>query len=478
MSSEATREITRLILKAAEQARRETSSEPEPELTQPVHWPVQCEVGPGLEGAIACESEIGYVNGTRGRLIYRGYDIFDLAAHSTFEEVSFLLLKGHLPTRGELDEFNAKLTANRHIPETLRLMQGFPVERMNTMAALRLGMNMMRRESTYIDQEIARPSPESAISADEDSIPMEIPPYGEEHAIYEFRRLEPGRLHGSRRRRAIKQHLTGGSEEEVDYHVIAGVATVAAAIARLRAGRLPIEPDEELSHAGNFLYMITGKRPSALEERIMDVCLILHADHGMNASTFACMVVASTLSDIYQSVESGIAALNGPLHGGANEQVLRTLSEIGDARNVKQWYGQARANKRKIMGFGHRVYKSYDPRARILRPIAKHLAGANRRARDLLRTAGALEKEVVRSLGAKKGIYPNVDFYSGLVYNSMGIPPAMFTPVFAVARVSGWCARVREYLRNNRIFRPRAMYIGPFDREYKPIAKRRGTRRG
>ena len=162
MSKKETREITRLILKAAEQARKETSGEPEAALTQPVHWPVRCEVGPGLEGAIACESEIGYVNGTKGRLIYCGYDIFDLAAHSTFEEVSFLLLKGHLPTRRELEAFNAKLVACRHIPQTIRQMQGFPVERMNTMAALRLGTNMMRRESTYLDEEIARPSPEAA----------------------------------------------------------------------------------------------------------------------------------------------------------------------------------------------------------------------------------------------------------------------------------------------------------------------------
>jgi len=471
-----TQELTRIILKAAKKARAETSSEPEPELTRQLAWPMQVEIGPGLEGAIACESKIGYVNGTKGRLIYRGYDIFDLAAHSTFEEVSYLLLDGSLPTRADLETFNAKLLAYRDIPQTLRRIQSFPVERMNAMAALRTGTSLMRHEVSYVDQDIARPKPESAISSDEDSIPMEVPPYAEPRAKYEFRRLEPGRLKGTRRRRAIAMHLTGGSEKEVDYHLIAGLSTIAAAVARLRAGRLPIEPDLSLSHAGNFLYMLTGKHPSAVEERIMDICLILHADHGMNASTFATMVVASTLSDIYHSIESGIAALNGPLHGGANEQVLHVLNEIGSAKNVAKWYKSARAEKRKIMGFGHRVYKYYDPRAKVLQPLAKHLAKTNPEAKRLLSIAEALEKEVVASLG-KKGIYPNVDFYSGIVYSSLRIPMEMFTPVFAVARVSGWVARVREYLENNRIFRPRAMYTGAFDREYKPIAKRRATHR-
>jgi len=478
MLRDQTREITEIILKAAEQARRETSGEPEPELTRPLRWPIRCEVGPGLEGAIACESKIGYVNGTKGRLIYRGYDIFDLAAYSTFEEVSCLLIQGNLPTREELQEFNERLVDYRHIPQTLRRMQSFPVEEMNTMAALRLGTNMMRQELTYVDRDEARPDVETAIGSDEDSIPMEIPPYGEAHAKYEFRRKRRVRkLRATLRRRATERALTGASGLEAAYHLIAGVATVAAAIARLRRGHLPIEPRTDLSHAGNFLYMITGQEPTPVEERVMDVCLILHADHGMNASTFASMVVASTLSDIYQSIESGIAALNGPLHGGANEQVLKTLREIGDVSKVKTWYDAARAKKKKIVGFGHRVYKSYDPRARVLRPLADYLARDNKQAKELIATAGALEKEVVASLGASKGVYPNVDFFSGLVYFSMGIPPAMFTPVFAVARVSGWCARVLEYLKNNRIFRPRAMYVGAFDRQYQPVEERVKTDR-
>ena len=204
----------------------------------------------------------------------------------------------------------------------------------------------------------------------------------------------------------------------------------------------------------------------------MDICLILHADHGMNASTFATLVVASTLSDVYLSVGSGIAALSGPLHGGANEQVLRQLKRIGGPAHVKEWFARERSCKRKIIGFGHRVYKTYDPRARVLQPLVKYLAAEHPEARPLLKTAQALEKEVVGALGAEKGIYPNVDYYSGLVYHCLGVPISLFTPTFAVARVSGWTARMLEYLQHNRIFRPRALYIGPMDRDYVPVDER------
>jgi citrate synthase len=204
----------------------------------------------------------------------------------------------------------------------------------------------------------------------------------------------------------------------------------------------------------------------------MDVALILHADHGMNASTFACLVVASTLSDIYFSIGAGIAALNGPLHGGANEQVLHTLRAIGGPENVRPWFQHALAAKEKIPGFGHRVYKAYDPRARILAPLAAHLAKDNPQMRLLLQTAQALEKQVVATLGAEKNVFPNVDFYSGLVYAAMGIPQELFTPIFAVSRVAGWSARLLEYLQNNRIFRPRAVYLGPFNKQYMPPGER------
>ncbi|MCP4714829.1 MAG: citrate/2-methylcitrate synthase, partial [Deltaproteobacteria bacterium] len=246
----------------------------------------------------------------------------------------------------------------RSVTKTLRLLMGFPIEEMNTMGALRLGTNMMRQEFTILDQEQGRPGAAGAIGADEDSIAMETSPRGEERAIYEF---EKGRV----RSRAAVTPLTEACGFDACYHLISGVATISAAIARVREGHVPIEPDEDLGHAANFLYMITGRRPSPLEERIMDIALILHADHGMNASTFAAMVVASTLSDIYFSVGAGIAALNGPLHGGANEQVLRTLGRIGSVEHVDVWLDEMFEQKNKISGFGHRVYKAYDPRARI-----------------------------------------------------------------------------------------------------------------
>ena len=221
--------------------------------------------------------------------------------------------------------------------------------------------------------------------------------------------------------------------------------------------------------------MMTGKIPSPEEERIMDISLILHADHGMNASTFAAMVVASTLSDIYFSVGAGTAALSGPLHGGANEQVIHMLREIGDVKNVKSWLEKSLEDKKKIAGFGHRVYKAYDPRARILSPLAEYLAKRNKEMSELFQTAQCLEKEVVSTIGKKKNIFPNVDYYSGLVYHSLGIPSEMFTPIFTVSRVSGWTARVMEYLQNNRIFRPRAMYVGPFNKQYVSLQKRKNV---
>ena len=465
-----TKDITQLILRAASVARKETSSEPEPSLTKPIQWPVECTVGPGLEGAIACESKIGYVNGAKGWLIYRGYDIFDLCAHSTFEEVSYLLLHGDLPTKSQLETFKDKLLQYRNIPNTLRLMSGFPVEHMNPMAALRFGCNLLRQVKTDVDSDEYEHDWASFIGADEDSIPMETRPMGEEHAIYEFRRKKAKRKAKKDKRIA---RLPVGYES--CYQLIASLATIAAAVARLRKGSLPIAPDLNLSHAANFVYMLTGRRPDPIEERVMDVALILHADHGINASTFASMVVASTLSDIYFAVGAGISALNGSLHGGANEKVLHMLEDIDGPHNVKSWYKKALVKKERIMGFGHRVYKAYDPRARVLGPLAKYLVETrgDKHSQNLFRTATELEKEIVPTLGAKKKIFPNVDFYSGIVYSCLGISSENFTPIFAASRVSGWTARVMEYMENNRIFRPRAMYVGPFNKKYTSIKKRR-----
>lgn len=462
-----TKKITELVLNAAKKARKETDIEPETTLIKSINWPVECIVGPGLEGAIACESKIGYVNGTKGWLVYRGYDIFDLCAYSTYEEVSYLLLHGNLPTAQQLKTFNRKLIECRYVPETLRLLLNFPVEKMSPMEALRLGVNLMRQEFAQVNKDDSKLGAENVISTDEDSIPMETPPRGEKHAIYEFK--------GEKNIKGLKlseRDLETTAGYKSCYHLIAGVASITASIARIRQGHFPIEPDPTLGHAANLIHMMTGKKPSPEEERIMDIMLILHADHGMNASTFAAMVVASTLSDIYFSVGSGIAALNGPLHGGANERVIHMLKEIGSIKNVKSWYENSRKKKDKIMGFGHRVYKAYDPRARILSPLAEYLVENNKESLSLFRVARSLEEVVVSTLGVKKKIFPNVDFYSGIAYHALGIPTEFFTPMFTVSRVAGWTARVMEYLENNRIFRPRAMYTGPFDKQYLPIKQR------
>nr|HPN73294.1 citrate/2-methylcitrate synthase [Candidatus Omnitrophota bacterium] len=370
------------------------------------------------------------------------------------------------PEPGKL-AFKSELARFRIVPSTLRLLMGFPVEELNTMAALRMGAHFLRGEFSSIDRADYKPQGGKMISSDEDSIAMETVPRGETHAIYEF---------ASKRPKTV-EHDNGTFNPATGYRtcysLISGISCIAGAIKRLREGHLPLEPRLDLSHAANLLYMMTGKIPTPEEERLMDVTLILHADHGMNASTFASMVVASTLSDMYFSVGAGISALNGPLHGGANEQVVQMLGEIGSESNVKPWFDSAVASKKKIMGFGHRVYKAYDPRARVLMPLAGYFAAKDASASKLFGIAKALEKEVVEKLGKEKKIFPNVDFYSGILYKTLGIPSEMFTPIFAVSRVSGWTARVMEYIENNRIFRPRAIYTGTFDEKYVPLRDRK-----
>lgn len=458
-------EVAALISQVKKTALAETGANLEPDIERFVTWPIACNVGPGLEGAIACESKVGYVNGGKGWLVYRGYDIFDLCAHSTYEEVSYLLLHGHLPSQREFETYQEKLRQYRDINQTIRLLMSFPVEKLQPMAALRLGTNLMRQKQTYRDMDQSGEVTEP-ISADEDSIPMETIPLGETEAVYQFTAAS------SRRPAEATPDLTGSEDMDSCYHLISGVAVLAAAIVRLRKGMYPLEPRVDLSHAANLLYMMTGKVPTPLEERIMDINLILHADHGMNASTFATMVVASTLSDIYFSVGAGISALNGPLHGGANEQVVKVLTEIGTPDRVDQWYDDAVASGRKVPGFGHRVYKAYDPRARILAPLARRMAESRPDLQLLFETALRLEKRVVSELGLKKSIFPNVDFYSGILYKALDIPEEFFTPLFAVSRTAGWTARVMEYLEHNRIFRPRAVYTGDLYREYAPMSER------
>lgn len=461
-----TSEITELVLKAREIAYQETDDEPEPNNIKPVEWPVECTVGPGLEGAIACETKIGYVNGSKGWLVYGGYNIFDLCAHSNYEEVSYLLLHGKLPNKQEYEDFRNRLAEARKIPNTLRLMMSFPIQDMNPMAALRIGTNMMRQRLTWKDMKDAPVNHDEFIGTDEDSIDHESIPGGEDKALYEFNKAKKPRPRSANAAQDDAESL------ETCEHLISGIATLTAAVSRIRTGHIPIEWDCSLSHSANLLYMMTGRKPTPIEERVMDISLILHADHGMNASTFASMVVASTMSDIYFSVGAGIGALNGPLHGGANEAVMHMLKDIGKPEKVKEWYKAKQANKEKVMGFGHRVYKAYDPRARILAPLAGYLAESNVEAKKYFEIAKLLEKEVVETLGKKKKIFPNVDFYSGIVYSCLGISEDMFTPIFAVARTAGWTARILEYIENNRIFRPRGIYIGEFHSEYTPIDKR------
>ncbi len=375
--------------------------------------------GKGLEGAIVCNTQIGYVNGPKGWLIYRGYNIFDLAEKSCFEEVAYLLLFGELPKEKELEEFKSKLIGYRSVPKVvIDVLKQIPVRITHPMSALRTAVSVL------------------------------------------------GTLD------ATAEDMSIEAQTEIAIKLIAQLPTIAGAISRLRQGKAVVPPDPSLSHAGNFYYMLTGEKPDDAIERIMDISLILHADHGMNASTFTSMVISSSLSDMYSAVVGGIGSLKGPLHGGANERVVYMLEEIGKVDRVESWFEEALKAKRKIMGFGHRVYKAYDPRARILKPIAKFLAERYPDMMELYDIAEKLDEVVCKKLGETKRVFPNVDFYSGLVYRSLGIKTEMFTPIFAVSRVAGWTARVLEYLRDNRIFRPRAVYTGPIRKEYIPIKER------
>jgi citrate synthase len=412
-------EIRDLLEEASRRARQETDDEPEPGMVGDVTWPMQVSLGKGLEGAIATSTQIGYVNGAKGWLIYRGYNVFDLAIHSTYEETAYLLLYGSLPSRRQLADFSRLLVHQRPVPPTVFDVLGMiPTARTHPMAALRTAVSVL------------------------------------------------GTLDES------AEKLTVADETDVAVKLIAQFATLTGAIARIRHGREPLAPRDDLGHAANLLYLMTGEEPDPLVARIMDIGLILHADHGMNASTFTTMVVNSSLADMYSSVVAGIGSLKGPLHGGANEQVLYDLEDIQRPENVEPWLDRAQASKRKVNGFGHRVYKAYDPRARILGPLAELLSRHDPATRNLYQIAVALDDLMTRRLGKDKKIFPNVDFYSGIVYKAMAIEPGMFTPIFAVSRVAGWCARALEYLGDNRIFRPRAIYTGPPRMEYQPLDQR------
>jgi len=370
------------------------------------------EVQHGLEDVVALESRICFIDGKQGRLIYEGYDIRDLAARSTFEEVAYLLWYGRLPTATQLSELTRRLVELRRLPDALATeIDELPV--------------------TAHPMDILR----TAVSA---------------LALREPSETKPGEssIGGAQRLTAVLPSILGR------FH-------------RRRAGLPPLRDRPELSHAGYLVYALLDRDPTELEARAIDVALILHADHELNASTFAARVTASTLSDLYSAVTSAIGTLKGPLHGGANERVMELLDEIGTVDRVEEVVKGKLSRHERIMGFGHRVYKVEDPRATILREWSRRIGDAHGSLRyyELLRK---VEEVVLR----EKGLYPNVDLYSGSVYSLLGIPHDLFTPVFASSRVAGWTAHVLEEYHDLRLIRPTAKYVGAIDLPYVPIAQR------
>jgi citrate synthase len=367
----------------------------------------------GLRGVVAAQSAIGDVNGEKGILIYQGYDIHDLAEHSSFEEVIFLLWNGRLPKKDELDDLKSKFRANYAAPaEVIELMKTFPKDA-DPMDVLRTSVSAL----DFYDKE----------------------------------------GHGTDREHAMKAAIK----------LTAQIGTLVAAWERIRTGKEIVAPDASLCIAENFLYMFHGKKAEADEARMFDIALILHADHELNASTFTTRVIAGTLADVYGAVTGGIAALSGPLHGGANTNVMKMLKEIGSEDAIDGWLDKALEEKRKIMGIGHAVYKTEDPRATWLRKFSRTL-GEKKGDMKWFNMSQKIEKAMLE----KKGMYPNVDFYSASAYYMMDIPLDQYTPIFAVSRISGWTGHILEQYGNNKLIRPRAEYIGARDQKYVPIAER------
>jgi citrate synthase len=371
---------------------------------------------PGLEGVPVAKSSISYVNGQAGILEYRGIPIGDLAKQSTFVETSYLLIWGRLPNAEELQEFEGEIYSHRRIKYRIKDMMkcfpetGHPMDALQASAAA-LGLFYSRRalaNPTYIWEAVTR--------------------------------------------------------------LLAKIPTMVAAFQLMRKGNDPVLPRDDLSYAANFLYMLTEKEPDPLAAKILDVCLILHAEHTINASTFSAMVTASTLTDPYAVVASAVGTLAGPLHGGANEDVMSMLAEIGSIDRVRPFVEDCVTQKKKIAGFGHRVYKVKDPRATILQELVEQMF--DKFGHDKYYGIAVELEKVVEEFYGQKGIYPNVDFYSGLVYRKLGIPDDLFTPVFAIARVAGWLAHWKEQLGENRIFRPTQLYTGGHDLSYLPIDQR------
>lgn len=379
----------------------------------PPHGAPSTQVAEGLEGIVAAESRICFVDGVDGRLIYQGYDIHDLAAHAGFEEVAYLLWHGDLPTRANLAALTKDLIAARTLPEpVMNLLRSFPRDV--------LPMDALRTATSAL-------------------------------GIYD----------------PDSRDNSAAANLRKSVRLTAQTATIVAAIGRCRDGKDPVAPDPSLSHAANFLYTLWGRRPDDTSVKTIEIALILHADHELNASTFAARVTAATLADMHSAITSAIGTLKGPLHGGANEAVMRLLLSIGDPAKVIPTAREMLAAKKKIPGFGHRVYRTEDPRATHLRKMSEEL-GRRKGELKWFEMSRALEQFML----SEKKIYANVDFYSATSYYYLGIPLELFTPVFAVSRISGWTAHVLEQLADNRIIRPRAEYVGPRDRTYVPIDRR------
>jgi citrate synthase len=367
----------------------------------------------GLEGVIAAPTAICELDGVSGTLAYGGYDIAELARSATFEEVVYLLWHGELPTGAQLEALTGELAASRAIPDPLIASMRLYPRPANSMAALRAAVAQLG----LYDPESEQVSPEAL--------------------------------------RRIALRLT------------AQMPTIVAANQRVQTGQEPIAPRRDLGHAANFLYMLSGQPASPEHVRAMDVALILYAEHEMNASSFAARVAASTLSDMYSSVVAGIATIKGPLHGGAGEAVMRDLEEIGSVENVEPFAMRALAARRRFMGFGHRVYKNGDPRATILAGMADE-ATAKQGDRKWYEMSLKLHEVVNR----EKGLHPNVDFYSASLFDALGIPAELNVPIITIARIAGWTAQLFEQYADNRIFRPRAAYVGPRRRALASIERR------
>jgi len=367
----------------------------------------------GLEGVVFTKSEICFIDGVAGRLVYRGYDIGDLVENTTFGEVAFLLWDGKLPNRKEMEQARNELAANMTLPAHVsKILEALPRET-QPMDALRTAC--------------------SALSSSDPDLRSNDP--------------------DANRRKAIR--------------LTAQFPTIVTAFHRLRNGQKPIAPDPSLSLAGNFLHMLNGKAPHETLVRVMDAALVLHAEHGMNASTFAARVTAATLADMHAAVTAALAALKGPLHGGANQDVMELLLECKTPENAEKKVEEMLTGGKKIPGFGHRVYKTFDPRATFLRKMSKQLGDA----------AGnslwyEMSERLIPIVKRVKNKDPNVDFFSASAYYTMGIPLDLFTPIFAIARVTGWTAHIMEQHKNNRIIRPTDDYVGPHDLKVKPIEQR------